>query len=340
MNSPVTDSVERSVDTAPVTGRSLLWAAGMGAAALVVAAVGASLVGQAELTWNIWLSRLPRILAAMIVGASLAVGGTSLQAQLRNPLAEPYLLGISSGAGVGVLAGMAVAQGWAMPVWATTPVLAFFGAILTCAAVYLVAQRHGRLDPYSLILSGVIINAFNAAVLMVFHLYLDPHRIADFARWSMGRLTGAVAWDLLLACGVFVLAGWGRLLLRAASMNALALGDDVASSAGVGVHRLRLEVFALVGLMTAAAVALAGPIGFVGLIIPHFCRLLVGTDQRRLLIVAGFVGAVFLVVVDSVCRTAGRWIGTGEIPVGVITALMGGPFFLALLRRRMREVAQ
>jgi len=288
-------------------------------------------------TMPLWLARFYRLLAAAIVGAALAAAGAALQGLLRNPLAEPYVLGISSGAGVGVLFGMALAGQAAVPTWASTPVLAFIGALMTCAVVYAVAQRRGRLDPYSLILTGVIVNCFNAAIMLTIYLYIDPHRIADFAYWSMGRVGDSIDVLLLSVCGACVLVGWAVLFLRSAAFNVLGLGDEVAASSGVSVHLLRVVTFVAVGLMTAAAVALAGPIAFLGLIVPHVCRLVVGPEHRRLILVSGIAGAAFLMAADTLCRSAGAWIGVSLIPVGIITALCGGPFFLLLLRRRLKE---
>ncbi len=278
-----------------------------------------------------------RLLAAAVAGAALAAGGAALQGLLRNPLAEPYVLGISSGAGVGVLLGLALAAEYAMPEWVSTPVLAFVGAMITCAVVYAVAQRRGRLDPYSLILSGVIVNAFNAAVMLTIYLYVDPHRIADFAHWAMGRLPDSVDLSLLVVCGGCVVAGWAVLLLQGKAFNALGLGDEVATSAGVSVGRLRMVTFLCVGVMTAAAVALAGPIAFLGLIVPHICRMIVGPDHRVGIVAAGVAGALLLIGAELLCRTAGPLIGVSLIPVGIITALSGGPFFIYLLRKRFRE---
>jgi len=285
-----------------------------------------------------WWAWLYRLLAAAAVGAGLAAGGMALQGLLRNPLAEPYVLGISSGAGVGVLGGLAVGARLAVPTWASTPALAFLGALATCAVVYAVAQRRGRLDPYSLILSGVIVNTFNGAIMLTIYLYVDPHRIADFAHWAMGRLPDSVGLTLLAVCGACVAAGWLVLLLHAAAFDVLALGDAVASSSGVSVHRLRIVTFLAVGLMTAAAVALAGPIGFLGLIVPHICRMTFGADHRVGLASAALVGAGVLMAGEVLCRTVGPYVGVSLIPVGILTALAGGPFFIYLLRRRFGEV--
>ncbi|MFW6132918.1 MAG: iron chelate uptake ABC transporter family permease subunit [Planctomycetota bacterium] len=285
---------------------------------------------------RLWRVRLYRWLAAAVVGAALAAAGAALQGLLRNPLAEPYILGISSGAGVGVLLGLATA-GWLAATdwsWVSAPVLAFVGALATCAVVYLIAQHRGRLDPYTLILAGVIVNTFNAAVMLTIYLYVDPHRIADFAHWAMGRIPDAPGPAVLAVCAACALVGWGVLLACGAGLNLLGLGDEVAASSGVRVAALRVTTFAAVGLMTAAAVALAGPIGFVGLIVPHICRMIVGPAHRRLILSSGVLGAVMLVGAEVLCRRAGPLVNVSLIPVGIVTAVAGGPFFIFLLRRR------
>ncbi|MGC9455062.1 MAG: iron chelate uptake ABC transporter family permease subunit [Phycisphaerae bacterium] len=287
-------------------------------------------------TRRLWQARLMRLLAAVVVGAALAAGGAALQGLLRNPLAEPYILGISSGAGVGVLLGLAASAAGALPQWIGTPALAFVAAMVTCAVVYGVAQHRGRLDAYSLILSGVIVNAFNGAVMLTVFLYVEPYVIADYVSWGMGSLPDVVGRDLLITCAVCVGLGLLVLLMRSAALNTLGLGDEVAVSSGVAVQRLRVEVFVCVGLMTAAAVSLAGPIGFLGLIVPHICRLVVGPDHRRLIVTSGIVGALLLAGAEMLCRSAGPLIGVSRIPVGVLTALSGGPFFIVLLRRRFK----
>ena len=286
---------------------------------------------------SLTLAWVYRLLAAAVAGAALAAAGAALQGLLRNPLAEPYVLGISSGAGVGVLVGLALAAALVMPEWVSTPVLAFAGAMMTCAVVYAIAQRRGVLDTYSLILAGVIVNAFNAAIMLTIYLYVDPHRIADFAHWAMGRLPDSVDVTLLTVCGACVVAGWVTLLMQGKAFNALGLGDEVAGSAGVSVGRLRIVTFLAVGVMTAAAVALAGPIGFVGLIVPHICRMVIGPDHRVGIVASGIAGALLLIGAETLCRTVGPWIGVSLIPVGILTALSGGPFFIYLLRKRFGE---
>ncbi|MCD4823880.1 MAG: iron ABC transporter permease [Phycisphaerae bacterium] len=328
---------EIATDKAPpvLTGRKLLVLGGCLLGATVVIGLACSLLGQAELTSLVWSLRLTRLASAALVGAALAAGGMALQAMFRNPLAEPYLLGISSGAGVGVLLGMSMA-GAILPSWFGEPALAFAGAMLTCGVVYLIAQRRGRLDSYSLILSGVIVNVFNGAVMLAIHLYVDPYRIAVFSRWMMGEIPETTSTGVLLVCAVCILAGWAVLFLRSAGYNALGLGEEVACSSGVPVGRLRIETFVCVSLMAGAAVALAGPVGFLGLIVPHICRMILRADFRVLIIAGGFAGAIFLMVVETACYCLGPFVDVAAIPVGIVTALCGGPFFLVLLRRQLR----
>ena len=328
--------------TSTPTARKLLLCLLVLLFALVAAAAACSLLGQYRLTANIWRIRLFRAAAAAVVGAAMAVGGTALQGLLRNPLAEPYILGISSGAGVGVLLGLALAGRLLLPNWATTPVLALAGAVLSSVIVYGVAQRRGRLDPYILLLSGVMVNIFNGALIMLILQFTKPTDMVHFIGWGMGKVPEWL-WQeptLLAVSAVAVAAGWCAVFMRGAAFNALGLGDEVAASCGVSVHRLRVETFIVVSLMTAMAVALAGPIGFVGLIIPHVCRAFLGPDHRLLVIVSGFAGAIFLVAADTLCRMMDKWLGMGELPVGIVTAMAGGPFFIFLLRRRFREDSQ
>ena len=332
---PVRDQAAPATLSLP---RLIGWSAAMLAAALAVggACTLVGVISLSDLTRQMWESRALLMLTAGLVGASLAAGGLALQGLMRNPLAEPYILGISSGAGVGVMMGLAATAKLSLPAWASTPVLAFLGAMASCMAVYLVAQRRGRLDPYSLILSGVIVNIFNGAIMLAGNLYIDPNRIADMTYWAMGQLPDATPRSLLGVCGACIVAGWAALLANSAAFNVLGLGDDVAGSSGVRVNRLRLVTFGAVGVMTAAAVALAGPIGFLGLIVPHICRMAFGPDHRLGLVVTPLAGAIFLMIAETLCRSLGPALRLGRVPVGILTALAGGPFFIFLLRTRFR----
>lgn len=316
------------------------WA--VGCALLVLAC---TLIGQAKLTPAIWNLRLLRILTAAIIGGCLATGGLALQTMLRNPLAEPYLLGISSGAGIGVL----LAISFPATLLATAlgqSVCAVLFASATAAIVYALASNKGRVNDYSLILSGVIINAINGAVLMFLLLYIPPQRIAEYMRWMMGEIPETnTATSLAIAAGGLLLPA-GVLLLSAKHYNALGLGGSVAQSLGVRIHRLRKLTFLMVAIMAAVSISLAGPIAFVGLIVPHIARRLVRNDFRILLPVCLFGGAAFLAVADTACYAIGPLLGkllgsrasVASIPVGIATALIGGPFFLLLLRKSRREV--
>ena len=322
-----------------VTARGLiLWAACLAGLLVITTAVSVTW-GYSSLNADVVRARLLRLASAMVVGGGLAVAGVALQSLLRNALADPYVLGISSGSGVGVLAGMMLSAHGLGQTWSNVPLMAGAGALLTVGVVYLVAQRRGRLDPYTLLLAGVIVNAFNGAVMLFIYLYLSPYLIAGYLGWAMGRIPENPELRLLACSGGLMLAGWLYVLLRAQAFNVQSLGDDVAGSSGVNVHFLRLGTFIVVSLMTASAVALAGPIGFIGLIVPHMCRLILGPDHRLLVIASGFVGAIFLVVADTFCRLTVLTFG-GELPVGIITAFCGGPFFIYLLRRRFGEGMQ
>ena len=181
-----------------------------------------------------------------------------------------------------------------------------------------------------------MINVFNGAVILVILQYTQPTEMINFIGWGMGKVPEWIWGEpiLLIVSAAAVLVAWAALLAKAAAFNALGLGDEVASSVGVSVHSLRMQTFVIVSLMTAMAVSLAGPIGFLGLIVPHVCRMLLGPDHRLLVIVTGFGGAVFLIGADTLCRLIDIWTGMGQLPVGVITATAGGPFFIYLLRTR------
>lgn len=284
----------------------------------------------------VWTLRALRLAAAAIAGAGLAVAGAAIQGLLRNPLGDPYVLGIASGAGVGVRAGLALGA-WAGWIAWRLPVFAFAGALGAAASVYAVARRRGRVDPFSLILAGVIVNILNGALIMALYLATDPLRVDEFARWAMGELPEAVDPALLAVCGGLTLAAWAAVFRRAGALNALGLGDDVARSLGVPVGALRVEIFVASALATAGAVALAGPVSFVGLMVPHVCRFAAGPDHRRLLLLSGFGGAILMMAAETLCRGLGPHLGAGRLPVGLLTALLGAPFFIALLRRRFAE---
>jgi len=273
--------------------------------------------------------RLTRIAAGLIVGGSLAVSGAVLQALLRNPLAEPYVLGVSGGGALG--AALVILSGLAALHPLLLPGGAFLAALATLLLVYTLAGgRSGTPSVYELILGGVVVSAMLSSLLMLLISCADIEGLHSIIWWMLGNLQPASR-PLLLACGGCGAAAFLVMWALARDLNALTLGRDMAHHLGV---RTRLAVALALGAATlaaASAVALAGLIGFVGLIVPHAVRQLAGADHRRLLPASALAGGVFLVVCDTVARTV---FAPLEVPVGVITALTGGPFFLMLLRRR------
>ncbi len=284
-------------------------------------------VSQAQIVWRV---RLPRVLLAALAGAGLALVGVTMQAVVRNPLADPYLLGVSSGASVGAVAvlalgALAFAGGWALPLGA------FSGALMTCALVYALAHTGGRLLAARLILGGVAMAYCLTGVTSLIVLTADQRDLANAVlTWTMGGL-GGTRWDELGLPSLLVLAGMALLLVQSRTLNALLTGEDSAATLGVDTTRARRRLFVLVSLITGALVALAGPIGFVGLVVPHVTRMLVGAEHRRVLPVSALVGAIFLVWADVLARTA---FAPAELPLGVLTSLVGGPFFVWMLYRR------
>jgi iron complex transport system permease protein len=270
--------------------------------------------------------RLPRILLAAAVGASLAAAGASYQALLRNPLAEPYLLGISNGAAVGTMVALVFfgAHEW------SRPVMAFAGALIATLAVYRLARGRAGASPERLILAGVIVTTFLSSAIVFITTLMDATRIRSFTFWLLGDLSGATTSMLAVAVvvsviGVVVLTAYAR------PLNLLMLGERDAFDLGVEVGRVRLIVFLAAGLLVGTSVASSGSVGYVGLVVPHLVRLSLGSDNRMTIPAAALSGAIFVVVADTVARTV---IAPRELPVGAITALIGAPLFIYLLKRR------
>jgi iron complex transport system permease protein len=269
--------------------------------------------------------RLPRVLLAILVGAGLSVAGTVLQALLRNPLAEPYILGISSGGTMGTILAMALASGVSFLV---APAASFAGSALVMFLVYAMAHRRGQLDPYTLLLSGVMVGAFfNAAVLLTVALFNQELRNAFL--WLMGNLSGA-RYETLLVAGPLTMLGIIPAFLYSRQYNLIATGDETALQLGVDVRVLRRRSYAIASVITGAVVSVSGVVGFVGLIIPHIVRMVFGPDHRLLLPASFLLGGIFLVLADTLARTM---LSPTEIPVGAVTALLGAPVFVYLLRR-------
>jgi len=278
-------------------------------------------------------TRIPRVLLAAVVGASLAAAGAGFQGLLANPLADPHVLGISGGAAV---AGAAALVTGIDPVSPLVPLAAFAGALATVAAVVMVARTGGRTTPHALLLTGVVTNALSAALIMLVNAIASYRQAQGVLFWMMGSLSSQ-SYTLVAVVGVYATIGLVALVRHAPALNLMAAGEEGAASLGVEIERVRRAVFVAAALLVGAAVAVSGMISFVGLIVPHVLRLLLGPDLR-LLIPASFLGgAVFLVWADTLARTA---LGPAELPVGVVTALLGGPFFLVLLRRSLRGRSQ
>ncbi len=275
--------------------------------------------------------RVNRVLAGFTIGAALACAGVVLQALLQNPLAEPYVLGVSSGAGLGAAIAI-LSRLTAVSVFAL-PLSAFVFAAATLAVVYALASAGGRLSIYGLILSGVIVSSVCSSVLMFIVSIAPPGELHSIMWWMLGSLD-MPSRSLLLVCTVLITCGMAAIWLLAPELNALTLGRDTAHHVGVRTKLVITLGLACATLITAAAVALAGIIGFVGLIVPHAVRSLTGPDHRRLVPAAALAGGVFLAACDAVARTIRAPV---ETPVGVITALIGGPFFLIILHRRRKQ---
>ena len=282
--------------------------------------------------------RLPRVILAALVGAALACCGVVLQAILRNPLADPYILGISSGAGLGVI--IAVLSGVTWSFWGGSPiaVFAFAGALITVWLVWGIghlAGDAGKAQITTLLLAGVVVNAFFAAVIMFLISIAKSQQVHSTIFWLMGNITEkslAVLW-VSAACIIVGIIGLFSLCHR---LNVLTFGSDQAKTLGVDTAKTQIAAFALAAFITAIAVSLSGLIGFVGLVIPHAVRLVFGPDHRRLLPVSTIIGAAFLVVADTIARVI---VAPAQLPVGVITAIAGGPFFLMLLAKYSRKVS-
>jgi iron complex transport system permease protein len=278
--------------------------------------------------------RMPRVVLAFFVGGSLAMVGVALQALLRNPLADPFVIGISSGAALGAAIALLFGLGISVGSISALPVCAFAGALMSLMIMYRISSAQYGFSVYTLLLAGVVLNAIFSAFIMFLTSIADPNRAFGMYAWMMGTLTGP-DWSTLGILVLYLGAGLVVLGMHAQSLNLLTLGEETARSLGVEVERVKKSVFLAAALLTGAAVSFSGIIGFVGLIIPHAVRLVVSADHRLLLPVAGLVGGMFLMLADTVARTA---LSPSEFPVGVITALVGGPIFLWLLTTRQTQL--
>ena len=288
-----------------------------------------------NIDYEIFIYRLQRVILAALVGAALACSGVVLQAILRNPLADPYILGISSGAGLGVIIAMLCGITWRFWAGSPTAVFAFAGALITVWLVWWIGYYAGRSQVTSLLLAGVVVNAFFSAVIMFLTSIAKSEQLRSIVYWLMGNITDK-DWKVLLASTVCIIAGIIGLFRICHRLNILTLGEYEAKGLGVDTAKTRVIAFAFAAFITAVAVSLSGLIGFVGLIVPHGVRLVFGPDHRQLLPLSAIIGSIFLVTADTLARTV---FGQEQLPVGVITAIAGGPFFLILLARYSRKVS-
>ncbi len=318
------------------------FAAGLGVAALLAAALGVGLGaahlspralglallrrGDPTVTGIVWSLRLPRVALGFVVGGVLAVSGAALQALVRNPLADPYLLGLSGGAGLGAVLALAagVASAWLLPA------AAFAGALVAVVVVYRLALvAGGVLDSRILLLAGVVVSAFAGALVAGVLAVSEASQVKEATLWLMGGL-GGVGWAGVAALAIYSLPALAVVAAESRALNLLSLGEETALHLGTDVARTRRRVYVAASLLAAASVAAAGMIGFVGLVVPHAIRLVRGHDHRALLPAAFVLGGTFLVLADALARTL---FAPLELPVGVVTAVVGVPIFALLLRR-------
>lgn len=330
-----------------LTLKKLTLEIGIGSGILLLAALGCALIGSqsisladsfqgiepdAQIFFHV---RIPRIMLAMMVGAALACAGAVFQVLLRNPLADPYILGISSGAGLGTI--LAVLAGLTWTIWglSTVSLFALFGALGTTGLVWWIGRFTGRTSGTGLLLAGVVVNAFFSAVIMFLTSIAGAGQIQKTIFWLMGYLSSYEQTKVLIVSAILIAAAIVILVRFSPHLNILSLGPMEARTLGVSPERVFMIVFTAAALMTAVAVSLSGLVGFVGLIVPHTVRLLFGPDHRRLIPWCAILGAMFVMIADAAARVL---IKEAQLPVGVITALTGGPFFLFLLIRQTRQV--
>jgi iron complex transport system permease protein len=313
---------------------------------LIVSTAVALIVGRQKIDFSSLLSdpfsrtlffrlRLPRVLMGLTIGASLAITGASLQALFRNPLADPYTLGISGGGALG--ASVAIALGWSARV-AGIPlvfVAAFLGAVLAATFVRIIARTGAVILPGALLLSGVVVNLVSLAAVLTIQYVVEPNSSLEILRWMVGSLD-VIGMEPVGRMLILLVPAWVALLILSGQLNLLAIDEDTAATLGVDVRRCETVVHTLCSLIVGVTVAMGGAIGFVGLIVPHAVRMMFGEDLRIVLPGSLLLGGAFLVLADALARTA---LPSGELPVGAITGLLGGPVFLWLLRRRRQYAA-
>jgi iron complex transport system permease protein len=335
--------------------KKMLWVNGVLLGLLAVSIIGCALIGPVRLDLSqalgdifsanpdaeiFFRARLPRVLLGVAIGGGMAACGVVLQAMLGNPLACPQMLGVSGGASLGGIVGLIFFPSWLLPVagglfgeisW--VPLTAFGGALLSMFLVYRFSLFHGRLHPYHLLLSGVILNSFIAAVIMFLNSIVDFYQAQGLLFWLMGSLSTR-AYLTVAFIWAYIIFGFLWLWAKGLSLNLVALGEETAMQLGVETGTLQRQVFIASSLMIGAMVSVSGMIGFIGLMVPHVMRLIVGSDHRLLLPASFLCGGIFLCWADTLARVL---LAPAELPVGIITAFLGGPFFLFLLYREGRR---
>lgn len=311
-----------------------------GAYDLALADLWAALTGRAaELeSFLVWHVRIPRLLLAVVVGAALAISGAATQGLFRNPLAEPTLIGVTSGAMLFAVTMLVLSARLlaGFPLWVQqlgVSIAAFVGALLTTALVYRLAAGRGRLNVATMLLAGIAIAALAGAFTGLLIYQSDENQLRDITFWSLGSLGGA-NWTQVAVAAPVVLLGSYFLRRDALALNAFLLGEREAEQLGFRVKQVKRRVIVWVALLVGVCISLTGLIGFVGLVIPHLLRLWRGTDYRRLLLYSALLGASFLLGADTLARTV---VAPAELPIGILTSLVGAPFFLWLLLRERRK---
>ena len=284
--------------------------------------------------------RLPRLLLGILVGAGLALSGVVMQALFRNPMADPGLLGVSSGAALGavisIVLGLQLFPGWYLKFSATIlPVMAFCGGFAVLLIVYGLSKSNNRVDVPTMLLAGVAMNAITGAGIGMLSYIADDTQLRDLVFWSLGSLE-ITDWNRLFIAALIVFPVSVLISRHALALNANLLGENEARQLGFDVERLKIRLIVLVSIIVGVAVALSGIIGFIGLLVPHLLRLVIGPDHRILLPASALFGAILLITADIVARTA---VSPAEMPIGIITAILGGPFFLWLLVRQRKKQA-
>ncbi|MEO8221041.1 MAG: iron ABC transporter permease [Specibacter sp.] len=292
---------------------------------------GAPLPGHARGYETLWSVRFPRVVLAMIVGAALACAGTVMQGVFGNPLAEPAVVGVSSGAAVG--ASTAIVTGLATQGNLVVALFAFLGGLITTLLVYSLSRSKGRTEVVTLVLTGIAVNAFTFAMIAFYTYVADPNAREQLIFWQLGSLNGA-SWLSVAAVLPLLLAGLLMAFMAAGKLDLLALGERSARHLGVNVERLRMTMIVTVALLVGAGVAFTGIVSFVGLVVPHLIRIIAGPGHKLLLPASALGGALLVLLADLGARTLVTY---SDLPLGMLTALIGGPFFFWLLRRTRNE---